>query len=677
MIISKSWLADYVALEMPQDELEHRLMMSGLNHEGTENVDEDTAIDLEVTSNRPDCLGHIGVAREVSALWDVPLNIPAADPQTNATPAAELAKVSIACEELCPRYTARVIRGVKVGPSPAWLVDRLRAIQPPSKREEWKPVNNIVDITNYVMLECGQPLHAFDLAKLAGAEIRVRRATKGEKFEAIDHNTYELGESDCVIADAQRPVAIAGVMGGADSEISSATVDVLIESAAFDPVTVRTTARKLKLHSESSFRFERSPDPEAVDWASRRACELILELAGGELADGLLDAGNKPSAHEPVSLRFAQVSRLLGIDVENDESRRILRELGCEEVAADDEQVTVIPPSWRAELTRECDLIEEVARIHGYDKIPEDVAVPMTVSASRPVDRVLERVRHTLMAAGFDEAMTVSAVDTKTSELFSPWTDAEPLACLTPILRGADNLRRTLTTSLLTARRTNESLSNPVAELFEVAHVYLPQADALPDERLMLALVSEREFFEVKGVISGLLTSLGCNESLDAESLKADFVGNRAAWLTLGGEQIGYVAEVSQSGLDAAGLNRPATIAEMDVAALIRTANLIPQQQLLSSFPAIGRDMNFVVDESVRWADLAETVRSHAGEHLEDIAYQETYRDEKQLGSGKKSLLLSITLRSATGTLTGEQADAVRDTIVAACKKQHSAALRA
>jgi phenylalanyl-tRNA synthetase beta chain len=677
MIVSKNWLSDYVALDMPLDELVHRLMMSGLNHEGTETIGDDAAIDLEVTSNRPDCLGHIGVAREVSALWDVPLKLPAADPKPSKLAAADLAKVSIHCEDLCPRYTARVIRGIKVGPSPDWLIERLRAIQPASRRDEWRPVNNIVDITNYVMLECGQPLHAFDLAKLAGAEIRVRRATKGEKFAAIDHNTYELDGNDCVIADAQRVVAIAGVMGGADSEISETTVDVLIESAAFDAVTVRTTARKLKLHSESSFRFERSPDPEAVDWASRRACELILKLAGGELAEGMLDAGSKPEAHGPVSLRFAQVPRILGIDVPNDESRRILGELGCEEVSFDDEQVTVIAPSWRAELTRECDLIEEIARIFGYEKIPEDVAVPMTVSAPRPVDRVLERVRGVLMAAGFDEAMTVSAVDVKTSSWFSPWTDAEPLACLTPILRGADQLRRTLTTSLLTARRMNESLANPVAELFEVAHVYLPHADKLPDERLMLAMVSGRDFFDVKGVVSGILSAIGCRQSLDAAELSCDFLDHRAAWLTLDGKNIGFVAQVSQSGLDSVGLNRPATIAEIDVAALIRVANLIAEQELLSSFPAIGRDMNFVVDERVRWADLAATVRAHAGEHLEQIAYQETYRDAKQLGPDKKSLLLSITLRGTSGTLTGEEADAVRDAIVAACKKQHSAELRA
>jgi phenylalanyl-tRNA synthetase beta chain len=244
-------------------------------------------------------------------------------------------------------------------------------------------------------------------------------------------------------------------------------------------------------------------------------------------------------------------------------------------------------------------------------------------------------------------------------------------------LRGADHLRRTLTTSLLAARQTNEAIGNPVAELFEVAHVYLPRAGELPDERWMLALASGRDFFAVKGVVAALLASLGCREALGSAELQVEFLDRRAAWLMLEGEKIGYVAEVSESGLEAAGLQRAATIAEVNVAALERAANLVPQQAPLSPFPAIGRDLNFVVDEGVRWADLAETVRKHAGEHLEGIAYRETYRDAKQLGAGKKSLLLSITLRSASGTLTGEQADAVRDAIVAACAKQHGAALRA
>ncbi len=279
MIVSWNWLQDYVSLDMDVAELEHRLAMAGLNHESTQRMGDDLAIDLEVTSNRPDCLGHLGVAREISVLWDRALNKPDPQPSGSGPAVTKLAQVSIVCPELCSRYTARVIRGVKIGPSPDWLANRLRSVGV-------AVINNVVDISNYVMLECGQPLHVFDLQLLRGSEIIVREAGVGEEFEAIDHRTYILDPGVCVIADAQRAVALAGVMGGVDSEVSSKTTDLLIESADFAPLSIRTTARKLGLHSPSSYRFERGVDSAGVDWASRRCAEMILELAGGQLAPG-------------------------------------------------------------------------------------------------------------------------------------------------------------------------------------------------------------------------------------------------------------------------------------------------------------------------------------------------------------------------------------------------------
>ncbi|MEO8495612.1 MAG: phenylalanine--tRNA ligase beta subunit-related protein, partial [Planctomycetota bacterium] len=266
MIVSWNWLKDYVALDVEPAEVERRLMMAGLNHESSEPVGDDLAIDLEVTSNRPDCLGHLGIAREAAVLFGKPLTIPEPMPSEGAASVADLLKVRIDCPELCYRYTARVIRGVKIGPSPDWLVSRLETIGIAS-------INNVVDITNYVLMECGQPLHAFDLAKIRGPEIVVREASKGEEFLAIDHKTYVLEPGMCVIADASRAVALGGVMGGADSEVGNATVDLLIESAEFAPVSIRGTARTLNLHSPSSYRFERGLDPVGVDWASRRCCE--------------------------------------------------------------------------------------------------------------------------------------------------------------------------------------------------------------------------------------------------------------------------------------------------------------------------------------------------------------------------------------------------------------------
>src|SRR5487761_1429391 len=314
------------------------------------------------------------VAREAAVLFDRPLKLPVAAPREARAQVADLTQVALECPDLCYRYTARVVRGAKVGPSPAWLSRRLATIG-------LAAINNVADITNYVLMECGQPLHAFDFSKLAGRRIVVREGRPGETLLAIDHKTYSTGPGVCVIADAEKPVGIGGVMGGAESEVTRATTELLIESAQFAPLSIRDTARRLNLHSDASYRFERGLDPAGVDWASRRACELILELGGGELAAGAIDVGRSPPPREPIVLRLNQLPRILGIEIPADEVRRILRALGNAERRADGTQIEVVPPSWRRDLTREIDLIEEVARIHGYDKIAEDVSVPMFASA--------------------------------------------------------------------------------------------------------------------------------------------------------------------------------------------------------------------------------------------------------------------------------------------------------
>ena len=296
MIISTNWLADYVSVPAEVDTLVERLLLSGLNHESTRTVGADTAIEIEVTSNRPDCLGHIGVAREASVLFDRPLCIP--DPRLVEATAAAVGQIAVEIRAalICPFYSARVIRGVRVGPSPPWLVERLATVGVAS-------INNVVDITNYVMLECGQPLHAFDLAKIRGGRIVVRQAEPGESFNAINHKTYSLTEGMCVIADAEGAIALAGVMGGAGTEVSADTTDILLESAQFSPLPIRCAARGLVLASASSYRFERGPDPAAVDWASRRAAAMISEIAGGQSARGLVEAGQLASSPATIDLR--------------------------------------------------------------------------------------------------------------------------------------------------------------------------------------------------------------------------------------------------------------------------------------------------------------------------------------------------------------------------------------
>jgi len=720
MIVSWNWLKQYVALDMPLEELERRLMFSGLNHEATKEAGGDFAIDLEVTSNRPDCLGHLGVAREIAVLWGKELKIPAAAPEAGLPPAIakvdELVSVRIECPDLCPRYTARVIRGVRIGPSPKWMTRRLEAVG-------IAPINNVVDISNYVLMECGQPLHTFDFGKLKssghrgnrGAEIVVRRPQSGETIEAINHKTYEPGPDACLICDGQSPVAIGGVMGGAATEISPNTRDVLIEAAEFAPTSIRNTARLLNLHSDSSYRFERGVDPEGLDWASRRCCELILDIAGGDLAAGMVDVGRRPPKREPITLRFAQLKRILGIDVPAERAREILLALGNQELQAGSceaasggrpfpaaphasdlsapnlsppsptpspqsptpsRSMTVVPPSWRRDLTREIDLIEEIGRIHGYDAISEDVTVPMVASAKRREDRVLEKIRHVLTAHGFDESVTLSAVDEPTSS-FSPWTVASPLRTAMPVVRGADHLRRSLIPSLLAARRANEALANPIIELFEIAKVYLPRPSELPEEPLLLSMVSGQDYAAVKGAVESLFCELKICGPFEADDAGlADFDPAASCRLRFRGETLGFIGRLTEDALKRFDLRGPTVAAELRLAPLVEAADLVPRCREQSPYPAVTRDLNLVVADGVRWAELAATVRREAGPCLEELRYCDTYRDEKRLGAERKSLLFSITLRSGECTFTNQRADEIRDRIVAACRAEHGAELR-
>jgi len=671
MIVSWNWLKEYVDLSMPLDELTERLTLTGLNLEGVEEVRGDTAIDLEVTSNRPDCLGHIGVAREISVLWQQPLKKPSPAPTAAGPSVRDSTSITVACPELCPRYTARVIRGVKIGPSPEWLANRLRSLG-------IAVINNVVDISNYVLFECGQPLHTFDFAKLAGQKIKVRESQPGEKFLAINHQEYELPVGTCVIADAEKAVALAGVMGGADTEVSDTTTDLLIEAADFAPMSVRNTARRLNLHSPSSYRFERGVDPVGIDWASRRCCELILEIAGGELAEGVLDVGDPPSKGEPIKLRFTELPRILGVEVPAKTVSKILTDLGCEETHICDHCVKVIPPTWRADLSREIDLIEEVARIYGYDQIPEDAGVKMVASTRSREDRVLAQVRDVMVATGFYEAMTISAVEQSQVEKFQPWSTAEPLTVSTPVLRRADCLRQTLLPSLLISRRTNEKLSNTVIELFEIANVYLPQQGKLPGQRRMFAMTSGGSFTELKGIVQLVIDTLSPGQQLESHAYDAPlFTAGRGCQLKLGGHVLGFLGEVSKWGLGQFELRGSTSVAELDLGILIDAAVSIRQVSRLSAYPPVGRDLNLVVAEKVRWADVEQIVLAQSGKLLESIAFQETYRDADKLGAGKKSLLFNIQLRSSEGTLTNERADAVREQIVTEVRQQLGGELRA
>lgn len=675
MLVSWDWLKQYVALDVSAEIFADRLTMTGLNLEECHDVAGDTCIDFEVTSNRPDCLGHLGIAREAAVVYNKPLKVPAADPKIGAAPVGSATSVVNECPDLCSQYHARVIRGVKVGPSPAWLQRRLQTVGIAS-------INNIVDITNYVLMECGQPLHAFDMDKLHGQRIVVRRAKAGEKLQAIDHKEYVLAPDMCVIADADHPVALAGVMGGAETEITSATKNVLIEAALFAPLSIRNTSRRLKLHSDSSYRFERALDPHGPEWASRRCCELILELAGGELLNGSVFAGTQPPAEcAPITLRFAQIRRILGMEIPNEEAVRILTALGLTLVgAATADTVTFVPPSNRRDLSREIDLIEEVARIHGYDQLPADVNVPLCLSHKSHRDRVVDRVRSTLTGAGFYEAITVSLVSEREHAIFRPRGDVTPLAIDHSDFRETSLLRQTLVPSLLGSRRANERRGTFGAQLFEIASVHLSADKTLPhaqSEPTMIGFVSGKSFAEIKGVVQELAVRVNPSAQIVVRpSSIPQFTEGRGAEVLLNGQFWGWLGELDRVVAGQLDLRDPVTVAELDLGVLESVADLVPKFKPLPTYQSSSRDLNFVLDDPVTWSELNAVVRGAAGPLLESIGFGGQYRG-KQIPEGKKSYLVTLMYRSPERTLTSEEVEAAQQSVIAACQTQLGATLRA
>jgi phenylalanyl-tRNA synthetase beta chain len=393
------------------------------------------------------------------------------------------------------------------------------------------------------------------------------------------------------------------------------------------------------------------------------------------LVDGATDVGEKPKPRGAVVLRLAQIERILGITIPAEKVRQILTALGCRETAADAAKITTIPPSWRRDLTREIDLIEEAARIHGYEAIPEDAAVPMTSSNRTDADRVLARARQVLTAAGFNEAMTRSVVSEEWSAAFSPWTAAEPLVANTPMVKGEDRIRRSLVPSLLGARRHNESVGNESAELFETARIYLSQSAGLPREQWTLTAVSGEGFLHLKGVAESLVAAV--NPALRIEMTDAALplvAAGESTELRLAGQRLGFLGELSPAGLKAFGLRKETALLEIDLGSLVPHAVLVPKFTAVSAFPTISRDLNLIVDEPLRWSELETVVRASGGEFLDKAEYLDTYRDTAKDGAGKKRLLFSLTLR-ANRTLTSEEADQTRDAVVAACAAKFGAKL--
>jgi phenylalanyl-tRNA synthetase beta chain len=667
MIVSWNWLQDYVKPQAAPADVAERLTMSGMNLESIEERGGDFAIDLEITSNRADCLGHLGIAREIGVVCETPFHDPDPRPKETTEPASQSTSVEIQCPELCPTYSARVIRGVTIRESPQWLRERLEAVG-------ITPVNNVVDATNYVLMECGQPLHAFDLDRLEGKRIIVRRATAGEALEAIDHRSYKLTPEMCVIADARKPVAIAGVMGGAPTEVHSGTKTLLIESAVFAPSTVRATARSLNLHSPSSYRFERGLDPARVEWASRRCCELILQTAGGELLAGAVTVGAMKSDATNVTLRFARIRQVVGIEIPEATCLTILDSLGLKRTghrAGMDATYSV--PSWRRDLTREIDLIEEVARVHGYQHIPEDVMLPTAGVSIRKTDVVRSRAEHVLTAAGLFESLTFSFLPDSAMELFVPPGLEAPLSVSPQAGEYGSKLRQSLLPSLLLVRRENERQGVLNANVFEIARVYRNATASDESQPIRLGILAGGGFRTVKGLLEAIVHAVNPAMTLDARPFDHPaFQAGRSAELLLNGTPWGWLGEMNRNSFEPLRdlkLREEVTGAEVDWNALLNIATTDRRQTPLPEYPAIARDFNFVIDQSVTWTELANVVRKAAGPYLEAVVFMDSYSGQ-QIPAGKKSYVLSLTYRAADRTLTSGDVDAAQNAVSAAVTTQ-------
>ncbi|HWN97729.1 MAG TPA: phenylalanine--tRNA ligase subunit beta, partial [Blastocatellia bacterium] len=515
MKISYNWLSEHVLLTLGPKELAERLTMIGLAVDSIEPAGDDHVLEFDLTSNRPDCLSHLGIAREAALVCGTPVKRLDISLEESDSPIETVTSVELLAPDLCPRFTARVVSGVRVGPSPKWLVDRLEAIGQRS-------VNNVADITNYVMFEMGQPTHAFDLNLLRGRRIVVRRPLSGETLKTLDGFTRKLSSDHLVICDADRAVAVAGVMGGEETEINEHTTDVLIESAYFNPASIRQTARTLGLDTEASYRFARGVDFNAQLRASERVAELIVELAGGRVLKGAIDVYPSQITRDPVPLREARVGRLTGLSVTIERAAEILQSLDFQvDLVVGEKRLMAVPPSFRVDVSREEDLVEEVSRHTGYEKVA--ITLPVWSGEGRylPDERRRRSVRAALTGLGFDEAYSFSFVNGERDRLFR--LSGRPTATLAnPIDSNQTEMRGSLITGLLEAVQHNFNQGCRDVKLFEVGRVFeAGQEGARPDEREMLAVAVSGsavrddwrgsrsvDFYDLKGAVEAVFSAV-------------------------------------------------------------------------------------------------------------------------------------------------------------------------
>jgi phenylalanyl-tRNA synthetase beta chain len=656
----------------------------------------DTLLDIDLTPNRPDCLSIIGVAREVAAIQKTPLTLPAVRIADSGSEIDRMTSVSIEAPDHCPRYAARLLENIRVTPSPFWLRDKLMSVGQ-------RPINNIVDVTNFVLLEMGQPLHAFDFERLEEHRIVVRAAETGERFVSLDQKERFLDDETLMICDGRRPVGIGGVMGGLNSEITQATTRVLIESAYFDPAGIRRTSKKLGLKTEASFRFERGVDPQGTVRALDRAARLMAEVSGGQLVSGLIDEHPQPRAPKRITLSIPDTNRVLGTRLERKQIGELLASIEFEvspprSAAADGDTLEVAPPSFRVDIERPEDLMEEVARLVGYNRIPTTYpSMPATGSSPSPELVLRARIQDLMQALGFTEAVTYSFVHGSSAErLRLEQGDARrrSVKILNPLTEDQSVMRTSLLPGLLGTMAGNLSQGTHRLQMFEIGKIFIPRQNAeLPEEIEMLAALwtgprrpsswhekmAAGDFFDLKGVLEGLLHALKAGTAhftrMPPEKCRYTRAGHTAR-LTLGENELGLIGEIHPEVLEKYELTQTAFVFELDVRRLQPLVDEPRPIKPLPKFPAVFRDITLIIDQQIETQRVLDRGRAYHEKLIERIDLFDVFR-EAPIPAGKKSISFRVTYRSEKRTLVDEEVNRLHRSLTADLMKTFNADLPA
>ena len=684
MKISLNWLKDYVQITQSPQQLSEIMSNLGFTTESIEKFGDDTVIDFEITSNRGDCLSHIGIAREIAAATGKELKLPKIEYEAAKKDVSKLVSVEINEPSLCGRYTAMIIEGVKVGPTPAWMTARLEAIG-------LRSVNNVVDATNYAMMETGQPPHAFDYDKIHSAKIIVRKAKKGEKLVSIDGTQCALEPDMLIIADVKGPVAIAGVMGGIETEVSNSTKNILLEDASFSPPSVRTTSRKLSLPSEAAYRFGRIVDIQKIDWAAQRTAQLIVKVAGGKIVEGIVDAWPvKPQqqkvdstlrpysgqASSPqVELRLSRLNKLLGIEVPGQKAFDILNALKFEPKKIDSDKIACTVPSWRPDVSREADLIEEIARVYGYDKVGVREKISIKIAPVDKRQQVINLASDYLNGCGFYEAITTSFSDEKNAKLIAGKGTQGHLV-VQDISRKTENfLRSSLIGSLLNVVRHNYNVGNKNIRIYELAAVFKKQSDGSHIEHTGLSLVCDNDFGILKGAVCGLIKTIDRDADIIFKPAQLHWA-KAGAEILVNGANIGSAGVLNDEVIEGFDIKaNQICAAELVFDSLLGMDRPIVKMKPLPKFPAIVRDLSLIVDEQIQWVQLEQIIRSNSPQELEEIKFEGIYRG-KPIPAGKKSVTVSLRFRDEDGTLKHEIVDQWEGRIVSSLSSTVGAEIR-